>query len=73
MRFELIHLSEHTHPDYIAPIYLVQFAVNGQVAPPIWASKRDRVEMGDERWLESLRTESFAALRDQGIAKALRN
>jgi hypothetical protein len=72
-RFELIHLSEHVHPDYATPIYLVQFAVDSQVSPPFWATKKDRMEMGEDLWFENLKLEAEGALSQCGPSKALTN
>jgi len=72
-RFELIHLSEHVHPDYQTPIYLVQFAVDGKVSPPFWSTKKDRVEMGEDLWFENLKLEAEGALVQCGPSKALTN
>lgn len=72
-KYELIHLSEHTHPGYVTPIYLVQFAVNGKVSPPFWSSKRNRVEMGEDAWFENLKLEAEGALAECGPSKALTN
>jgi hypothetical protein len=72
-RFELIHLSEHTHPSYAVPVYLVQFAVNGQVSPYFWASKKDRVELGEDAWFENLKLEAEGALQQCGPSRALAN
>jgi len=72
-RHELIHLSEHVHPGYQTPIYLVQFAVNGRVAPPCWSTKKARIELGEDMWLEGLKSEAEAALAENGPSKALTN
>jgi hypothetical protein len=73
-RYELIHLSEHTHPDYSTPIYLVQFAVDGKVSPPFWSTKKARVELGEDAWFEGLKSEAEAALLENGPAnRALTN
>lgn len=64
-RFELIHLEEQILPDCpTTPLYLVRYAVDGRLTPFFWASKRDRVEMGEEMWFENLRLEAEAALRE---------
>lgn len=72
-KFELIHLSEHVHPDYTTPIYLVQFAVSGKVCPPFWSTKQSRVELGEDMWFENLKLEAEAALAASGPARALTN
>jgi hypothetical protein len=72
-RHELIHLTEHVHPDYQTPIYLVQFAVDGKVSPPFWSTKKDRVELGEDAWFENLKLEAEAALQQNGPARALTN
>jgi hypothetical protein len=72
-KFELIHLSEHTHPGYQTPVYLVQFAINGQVCPPFWSTKQDRVDMGEDMWFESLKQNAEGALAECGPSKALTN
>lgn len=70
---ELIHLSEHVHPDYSSPVYLVQFAIDGHVSPPFWSTKKARVELGEDAWFQGLKDEATAALADNGEAKALTN
>ena len=72
-RHELIHLSEHVHPDYQTPIYLVQFAVDGQPSPPFWSTKKARVELGEDAWFEGLKMEAEAALLQNGPSRALTN
>lgn len=73
VKAELIHLSEHVHPGYATPIYLVQFALDGKVAPPVWTTKQARVELGEDAWFEGLKLEAEAALVDSGPSKALTN
>jgi hypothetical protein len=73
VRYELIHLSEHSHPGYQAPIYLVQFAIDGKVSPPFWSSKQSRIELGEEMWFENLKLEAEAALQESGPSRALTN
>lgn len=73
VRYELIHLSEHTHPGYQTPVYLVQFAVNGKPAPPTWSTKKMRVELGEDAWFEGLKMEAEAALAENGPSAALTN
>jgi hypothetical protein len=72
-KFELIHLSEHTHPGYLTPIYLVQFAIDGQVAPPFWSTKADRVQSGEDAWFDGLKLQAEGALAECGPSKALTN
>jgi hypothetical protein len=72
-KFELIHLSEHTHPGYHTPVYLVQFAVDGQVCPPFWSTKQSRIELGEDMWMENLKLEAQGALDECGPSKALTN
>jgi hypothetical protein len=72
-RFELIHLTEHVHPDYATPVYLVQFAIDGHISPPFWATKKDRMEMGEDAWFDNLKIEAQAALAECGPARALTN
>jgi hypothetical protein len=67
-KFELIDFIETTHPSYATPIYLVRFAVDGQLSPHFWASKKDRVEMGEEAWFENLKLEAEAAMAETGRA-----
>jgi hypothetical protein len=67
-RHELIHLSEHVNPDYPCPVYLVQFAVDGKPSPPFWSTKKARVEMGEDAWMESLKLEAEAALAENGVS-----
>jgi len=62
-KFELIHLEETILPDCpTVPLYLVRYAVDGKLTPFFWASKQDRVEMGEDVWFENLRMEAEAAL-----------
>lgn len=72
-KHELIHLSEHTHPGYQTPVYLVQFAVNGRPAPPTWSTKKMRMELGEDLWFEGLKLEAEAALLENGPSPALTN
>ena len=72
-KYELIHLSEHTHPSYTTPVYLVQFAVDGKVSPPFWSLKKDRIEMGEDLWFENLKLEAEGAIAECGESKALTN
>jgi hypothetical protein len=46
----------------MTPLYLVRYAVDGRLTPYFWASKRDRVEMGEDIWFENLRLEAEAAI-----------
>ena len=73
IRYELIHLSEHSHPGYQTPIYLVQFAVDGHVSPPFWSTKEARVRLGEDCWFEALKLEAEAALQEAGESRALTN
>lgn len=73
MKAELIHLSEHVDPGYATPIYLVQFAIDGKVAPPVWTTKKARVELGETEWMDGLKMESAAALESSGFVRALTN
>lgn len=73
VKAELIHLSEHVHPGYATPIYLVQFAIDEKVAPPVWTTKQARVELGEDAWFENLKLEAQAALMESGPARALAN
>lgn len=66
MRHELIHLSEHTNPDYPYPVYLVQYAVDGKKCPPFWSTKKARIDMGEDAWFESLKLEAEAAIAENG-------
>lgn len=64
-RFELVHLEETILPDCPAtPLYLVRYAVDGRLTPYFWASKRDRVEMGEEMFFLNLQLEAEAALTE---------
>lgn len=68
-RFELVHLEEHILPDCPAtPLYLVRYAVDGKLTPYFWASKRDRVEMGEQVWFENLKLEAQAAVTEAATA-----
>lgn len=64
-RFELVHLEETILPDCpTTPLYLVRYAVDGHLTPFFWASKKDRVEMGEDVWFENLRLEAEAAMAE---------
>ena len=68
-KFELIHLEETILPDCpTMPLYLVRYAVDGRPTPYFWASKRDRIEMGEDVWFENLRMEAEASLVEAGRA-----
>jgi len=64
-KFELLHFEETILPDCpTIPVYLIRYAVDGQKTPYFWASKKDRVDLGDEVWFESLKVEAEAAIAE---------
>lgn len=73
MKALLHHFSEHVLPGHSSPLCLVQYIIDGQVAPPVWASKRALMDLGENEFFEGLKLESQAALLEHGQGTAITN
>ena len=70
-KFEVLRLREVPNPAYTGKVWAVQIAVDGTPAPVFFELERNRREMGEEAWMETLQGNAEMLLREYGPAPVM--
>lgn len=66
VNFEILRIKECSHPQDGSRTYLVQIAVDEKPCIPFYDHEINRRTLGEEAWIESLKSNAAGLLREYG-------